>query len=129
MILNTHDPCESDFSVTTAPVLWLMRAHSAPGTAAVELSTTAARSELETFCANATPTAQAKITSKIMVNFFIETPIAPANPQAGCPKSRRGLRPVTLPVKQLKRSIYPKKQMQDKSTPISYCLTRGSLMD
>src|SRR6185295_15544925 len=51
MILKVQDPCESDLTVSTAPVLWFVRTHSAPGTAAPELSRTAARNELDTFCA------------------------------------------------------------------------------
>src|SRR5271166_141326 len=81
MMLNTHDPCASDFSVTTAPVLWLVRVHSAPGTAAPELSRMAARNELETFCANAALAAHTRITSSNMVNFFMETPVNAGNPQ------------------------------------------------
>ncbi len=80
-MLNTHDPAESDLTVRTAPVLWLVRAHSAPGTAAPELSRTATRNELETFCANIRLAAQARITSSNMVNFFMETPIDAGNPQ------------------------------------------------
>jgi hypothetical protein len=59
----------------------LVRTHSAPGTAAPELSSKVARNELETFCPNARLAAQARITSSNMVNFFMETPIDAGNPQ------------------------------------------------
>ncbi len=81
MILNTQDPAESDLTIKTAPVLWLVRAHSAPGTAAPELSRTATRNELETFCASAILTAQARITTNNILNFFIETPVSAGNPK------------------------------------------------
>ena len=80
MMLNTHDPCESDLTVRTAPVAWLVRTHSAPGTAAPELSINAARSELETFCAKPILAAQTRKTSNNKENFFMETPIKPAIP-------------------------------------------------
>src|ERR1035437_2881385 len=94
MILNTHDPCPSDLMVRTAPVFWLVIAHSAPGTVALELSRTMARNEVETICANATLAAQARITINNMVNFFMEPPIMLATP-AGCPESRRGPQAIT----------------------------------
>ena len=59
-MLNTHKPCESDFTVKHAVVLWLVSAHSAPGTAAPLLSRIVARTELETFCASAILTAHRK---------------------------------------------------------------------
>jgi hypothetical protein len=59
----------------------LVSVHSAPGTAAPELSRTAARKELETFCANATPAAHARNKHTNIVNFFIETPVNTGNPQ------------------------------------------------
>src|ERR1035437_8136105 len=110
MILKPHDPCESDLAVRTAPVFWLVRVHSAPGTVAAELSRTVARNELETFCANTRLAAQARITINNMVNFFMEPPIMPATP-AGCPESRRGPQAVTKRrplIKKIKRSSYPK---------------------
>src|SRR5450756_1870750 len=88
MILNTHDPCPSDLMVRTAPVFWLVIAHSAPGTAAPELSRTVARNELETFCANARLAAQARIAINLE-NFFMEPPIVPTTPVA-CSEPRRG---------------------------------------
>src|SRR5674476_1270179 len=109
MILNTHDPCPSDLMVRTAPVFWLVIAHSAPGTAALELSRTMARNELETFCANARLAAQARIAINLE-NFFMEPPIVPATP-VGCPEPRRGPQAVTkrrAAGNKLKRSIYPK---------------------
>src|SRR5260370_41747177 len=127
MILNTQDPAESDLTIKTAPVLWLVRAHSAPGTAAPELSRTATRNELETFCASAILTAQARITTNNILNFFIEAPVSAGNPKPAVwsPDEDPSHSQDFEPVKQLKRSIYPKSRMQDKSTPIRYCFTRG----
>src|SRR5450759_4177972 len=111
MILNTHDPCESDLTVRTAPVFWLVSAHSAPGTAALVLSRTMARNELETFCAKARLAAQARRAINLE-NFFMEPPIMPATPVA-CSESESSRGPQACDgtltcMKQLKRSLYPK---------------------